>query len=58
VAALQDGEVAQQHIVAVLQRDTLVARAGLLGNIDGVVPPRDAVGAKVRPLAVDRARAR
>lgn len=41
--------------MAVFQRDTLVAHARLLGDIDGIVAPRGAVGAKAEALAVDRA---
>ncbi len=48
--ALQDGEVAQNHIVAVLEGDGLIAHAGSLG-------PRSLAAAPAETLAPNRSRA-
>ncbi len=40
MAALEDGEVAQQNVAAVLEGDGLVADAGLLGLVHGIVAAR------------------
>ena len=37
VSALEDGEVAEDDVAAVLEGDGLVADAGLLGGVSGVV---------------------
>src|SRR6185437_1714579 len=56
VAALENGEVAEQHVAAILERDGLVPYARLFGNIDWVIPARIAPGAKAQAAAVDETR--
>ena len=58
VAALEDGEVAQENVAAVFERDGFVADAGLLGDVDGIVCRAAlgcAVGAEAEAFAVDEA---
>ena len=50
MAAMEDGEIAQQHVVAVLQANGFVAHARLFG-------PGSAAGAPAEALAPDAARA-
>src|SRR5271170_7721510 len=57
MAAFQDREIAQQYVVAVLERDRLVADAGLLRHVDGVVAAGGPLGAEAEPFAVDQSRA-
>jgi len=54
MAAFEHGEVAQDNIVAVLERDGLVADAGLLGNVDWVVAAGGWVISKAEALAEDQ----
>ena len=56
VAAFEDGEVAQQDVAAVLERDGFVADAGLLGDVDGASSPlAAAVRAEAEAFAPDQA---
>jgi len=55
VAALEDGEVAEDDVAAVLEGDGLVADAGLLGDVDGIVAACGAAGAEAEAATVDEA---
>ena len=54
MAAFENREVAQQDVAAVLERDRLVADAGLFGYIDRVVAASVPVCAEAEPFAIDQ----
>ena len=53
MACLEDAEVAEEHVAAVLEGDGLVADSSLLGNVDGIVAARCAVAAEAKPFPID-----
>jgi len=55
MAAFEDGEVAKDDVAAVLKGDGLVADAGLLGDVDGVVAAGRSVGSEAEALAKNEA---
>ena len=55
VAAFEDGEVTQDDIAAVLERDGFVADSGLLGAIAGVITAGVTASSEAQALAEDQA---
>ena len=54
--ALENGEIPQYHVAAVLERDGLVAHAGLLRSVERVIAAGRAIRSKTEPLAPDQPR--